>query len=133
MAPRTLIEHVATRYRQLDSLGSAIEKNILNNEFAPLPEMCAQLNTLQEEAKALDSELLDVLRQRQDLRELDITQEWLQLIQRIQDRNQRLVPHIRGIAAMQRIELQRLKKGNVMLQGYKPGTAHTGKRISSSG
>jgi len=68
MAPRTLIEQVATRYRQLDSLGSAIEKNILNNEFAPLPEMCAQLNALQEEAKALDSELLDVLRQRQDLR-----------------------------------------------------------------
>ena len=133
MAPLTLIEQVATRYRQLDSLGSAIEKNIQNNEFSPLPEMCAQLYALQEEAKAHDNELLDVLRQQRDLWELDITREWLQLMQGIQERNHRLVPHIKGITAMQRIELQTLQKGNVMLQGYKPGIAQTGKRISSSG
>jgi len=133
MDPLALIEQAATRYRLLDSLSSTIEKNILSNEFAPLPEMCAQLNAFQEEAKAHDSELLDMLRQRHDLRELDITKEWLQLIQRIQERNHRLMPHIRSIMAMQRTERQTLQKGNVMLQGYKPGIAQTGKRFSSSG
>jgi hypothetical protein len=52
---------------------------------------------------------------------------------RIQERNQRLLPQIKSILAVQRNELHTLKKGSFMLQGYRPGSVQTGRRISSSG
>ncbi|MCL1980336.1 MAG: hypothetical protein FWG62_04585 [Proteobacteria bacterium] len=133
MEPLALIEQAAARYRQLDSLGQAIEQNIQNNELTAAAEISARLDALQEEAKAPDSELFHLLRHHRFLRELDITKEWLQLMQGIQERNQRLMPHIKSIMAMQRSEQQTLQKGNSMLQGYKPTIASTGKRFSSSG
>jgi len=133
MDPLALIEHAAARYRHLDQLGAEIEQTIHNNEHAALPALCERLHALQEQAKILDNQLVDVLQQRQELWRLDTTQEWLQLMRAIQERNQRLLPHIKNTMTIQRSELQTLRRGNAMLQGYKPGIVQTAQRFSSSG
>ena len=59
--------------------------------------------------------------------------ELLAIMQRIEARNQQMMPHIRSIMAVQRNELHTLQRGNSVLQGYRPGSKQTGRRISSSG
>jgi len=133
METHALIEQAAAQYRQLDQVGVEVEQAVQNNELAALPELCARLNTLQEQARALDADLLELVRRQPELRELAVTGEWLRLMHGIGERNRRLMPRLKSIVAVQRNELHTLRKGNSMLQGYKPGIAQTGRRISSSG
>ena len=128
-----LLDQAMTQYRLLDQLGKEIEQTIQRNELVAVPELCAQLKTAQEQAKDRDATLLDLLRQHGELREHTVAKEWLQLMQGIQERNQRLLPRLKSIMAIQRSELHTMKKGTSMLQGYKPGLVQTGRRISSSG
>jgi hypothetical protein len=129
----TLIEQTAAQYRHLDLLGVEIEETIHSNELAAMLALNERLKSLQEQAQILDGQLLDALQQRHDLLDLDKTQEWLQLMQTIQERNQRLLPYIKSAMAIQRNELQTLQKGSSMLQGYKPGMVQIENHFSSSG
>jgi len=133
MDPLALIAQAADQYRQLDLLGAEIEAAIQCNDLAALPALCGHLDALQEQARGFDHQLFAQLRGHQELLDLDDTKEWLQRMQAIQERNQRLVPHLRSIMAIQRNEVHTLRQGNSMLQGYKPGIAQTERRFSSSG
>jgi hypothetical protein len=133
MDPLTLIEQATAQYRHLDLLGADIEQTINNNELATLLAVNKRFNILQEQVRILDNQLIDALQQHHELFELDKTKEWLQLMQTIYERNQRLVPYIKSAMAIQRDELHALQKGSSMLQGYKPGNIQTENRFSSSG
>jgi len=133
MDPLALIAQAAAQYRQLDLLGAEIETAVHSSDFAALPELCGRLDALQEQARDFDQRLFGLLRGHQELLDLDDTREWLQRMQAIQERNHRLVPHLRSIMAIQRNEVHTLRQGNSMLQGYKPGIAQPESRFSSAG
>ena len=121
------------QYRVIDRLSVEIEQAVQNRNVDPLPALCKRLDQLQQEAKTCDGQVLDLLRRRRDLRECDEMTELLAIMQRIEARNQQMMPHIRSIMAVQRNELHTLQRGNFVLQGYRPGSQQTGRRISSSG
>ena len=77
--------------------------------------------------------VLALLQQRAEPNRSAETAELLALMQRIETRNRLIMPHINSIMAVQRNELHRLQRGNSVLQGYRPGPAQTGRRLSSSG
>ena len=133
MEALTLIEQTVIQYRHINQLSLEIEQAVQKNDLAALPALCARLNQAQTEVKPNDSDLLALLRVGTALGESAATKEWLRLMQCIHKRNQRLLPHINSIMAVQRNELHTLKKGNSMLQGYRPGSVQTGGRITSSG
>ena len=133
MDARAQIEQVVLQYRLLNRLSLEIEQAIQKNKLEPLAALCAQLNQEQEAAKAHDCTLLDMLRDQKEPRAYAETKEWLELMRCIHERNQRLLPHINSILAVQRNELRTLHKGAAVLQGYHSGSVQTGRRISSSG
>ena len=58
--------------------------------------------------------------------------ELLSLMQEIQERNQRLLPHLNAALAVQQSELRTLRRGGVVLHGYRQTVVQTGRRISSA-
>jgi len=133
MNARTQIEQAVVQYRFINRLSMEIEQAIQKNNLDPLAALCAQLNQEQEAAKPHDCTLLDMLRDQMEPREYIETKEWFMLMRCIHERNQRLLPHINSILAVQRNELRTLNKGAAVLQGYHSGSVQTGRRISSSG
>ena len=128
-----IIAHSIAQYRQIARLGDDIEQALQSRGIDALSMLCESMNALQEEVKINDRKVLDQLQNRPDLQENEQVQELLALMQKIQRRNQRLAPQLNGIMAVQRNELQKLNKGNTLLQGYSPSPHQTGKRISSAG
>ena len=133
MGALSLIEQAVIQYRLINRLSMEIEQAIQKNNLETLASLCAYLDQEQEEAKPRDSTLLDMLQDQKELREHAEIKEWLTLMRSIHERNQRLLPHINSILAVQRNELRTLNKGASVLQGYHSGSVQTGKRISSSG
>lgn len=121
------------RYRLLDQLGCEIERVVHDGDFAVLPRHCGELNRLQAEAEAADNALSTLVWQRPELLNTPVLKEWHGLMLTIHDRNQRLLPHLAGIMAVQRDELRTLQQGASVLQRYRPHSTQTGGRISSSG
>lgn len=128
----SIIEQSITQYQQIDRLSADIEQAIRERNAYALNSIYTQMNTLQEEVKTNDGAILDLLRYRQDLKESIQMKELLDLMQQIKERNQRLMPQLIGIIAVQRNELQILRKGNSLLQGYRSIPHQTGRRISSA-
>ncbi len=128
-----MIGQALDHYRVIDRLSVEIEQAVQNRSVDALPALCTHLDLLQEEAKTCDGKVLDLLRRRRDLKECAEMTELLAIMQRIEARNQQMMPHIRSIMAVQRNELHTLQMGNFVLQGYRPGSQQTGRRISSSG
>ena len=58
--------------------------------------------------------------------------ELLSLMQEIQERSQRLLPHLNAVLAVQQSERRALRRGNEVLQGYRQPPGQTGRRISST-
>lgn len=127
-----IIAQSLAQYRQIARLNGDIEQTLQDRDIDTLVMLCETMNDLQEEVKVNDSAVLALLRQQRELHESAQVQELLTLMQEIQERNQRLVPQISGIMAVQRNELQKLNSGNTLLQGYKSAPPQTGKRISSA-
>ena len=90
------------------------------------------MDELQHEAKENDAAILDLLRNRPEIRRSPPTQELMTLMRSIQERNLRIAAQLKGIMAVQRNDLQKMKKGNTVLQGYRPVADYTGRRISIS-
>lgn len=128
-----MIGQALDHYRVIERLSVEIEQAVHNRSVDPLPALCNRLDQLQQEAKTYDSKVLELLQRRRDLKECAEMTELLAIMQRIEARNQQMMPHIRSIMAVQRNELHTLQRGNFVLQGYRPGSKQTGRRISSSG
>lgn len=133
MDTQHLPEQALAKYEQIDSISRDIESAVSNNAMATLPQLCAQLDQAQDEAKILDACMLELLRNDEIRREDPQTQAWFGLICAIHSRNQQLLPRLNALLALQRNELRTLHKGAAVLHGYKPVMPTTGRRLSSAG
>lgn len=125
-----ILENVLDQYRQIARVSEDIEQAFLARNMNAIPSLCAVMDELQEQAKKNDSLLLNVL-QHEEIQQQTAMIELRDIIQAIQHRNQRLLPQIRGVMAVQQHELQTLKKGATALKGYKL-PPKSGYRISST-
>lgn len=119
-------------YRRLDQISASIERVMRDNNPEKLNTLCMEMNQVQAEVMAGDSDLLELFEQRQEVHRSGELLELLALMERIQERNGRVLPQALGILAVHRHELQRIKQGNTALQGYRPATSHSGRHISST-
>lgn len=127
-----LLERSLARYQQIARVQLEIEQTIPTRNSERIVVLAHELTTLQEAAKSDDQTLLETLRQQPDLHPHDAIRALLTLMGEIRTRNLRLTSQLQGIMAVQRNELQKLKQGNTVLQGYRPAIDQTGKRISVS-
>jgi len=127
-----LIQQSLDQYKLIAECNEKIEKSIQSRDNESIFSLCAILNELQESVKENDNAILALIRKHQELKKSAQMQELLALMQKIQEWNRRMASHIKGIMAVQRNEMQKLKKGNTVLQGYLPKIDQTGRRISVS-
>lgn len=127
-----LIQQSLDQYKIIAECNEKIEKAIQSRDNESVFSLCAILNELQEGVKENDNAILALIRKHQELKQSAQMQELLALMQKIQEWNRRMASHIKGIMAVQRNEMQKLKKGNTVLQGYLPKIDQTGRRISVS-
>ena len=126
-----LLDRTIDQYRELARLNAEIEQAVYRNDHERIDQLCLSVGELQEAVRADDSAVLALLRQQgdgQDGRVLEL----LSLMQEIQERNQRLLPHLNAALAVQQSELRTLRRGGVVLHGYKQSVVQTGRRISSA-
>lgn len=133
MEAHTLLQQMVAQYRQINQLNLEIERAVLKNSLEDIAGLYTLMHQAQDEATIGDTHLLALLRNQPKLKENPAVREWLSLMRMIHIRNQKLLPRINSILALQRSELQTLRKGASVLQGYRPTTIHTGRRLSSSG
>ncbi len=129
---QTLIQQSLTQYRRIAGVHDKIEQAVQTRNIEALYSLSATLDELQRGAKENDSAILDLLRNRAEMRHSPPMRELLTLMRAIQERNHRIAAQLKGIMAVQRNDLQKMKKGNTVLQGYRPVADHTGRRISIS-
>ncbi len=127
------LQQSVARYRQINKLSLEIEQAILHNRLDDIAELCELMDLAQENAKSDDTHLSSLLLNQPGLIEDSAAREWLSLMEMIHARNQELLPRINSILALHRNELQTLRKGSSVLQGYRPSTVQTGRRLTSSG
>lgn len=126
-----LLDRTIDQYRELARLNAEIEQAVYRNDHERIDQLCLSVRELQESVRADDSAVLALLRRQgdgQDGRVLEL----LSLMQEIQERNQRLLPHLNAALAVQQSELRTLRRGGVVLHGYKQTVVQTGRRISSA-
>jgi len=126
-----LLDRTIDQYRELARLNAEIEQAVYQGDHERIDQFCPRVRELQEAVRADDSAVLALLRQQgdgQDGRVLEL----LSLMQEIQERNQRLLPHLNAVLAVQQNELRTLRRGGVVLQGYKQSMVQTGRRISTA-
>ena len=126
-----LLDRTIDQYRELARLNAEIEQAVYRNDHERIDQLCLSVGELQEAVRADDSAVLALLRQQgagQDGRVLEL----LSLMQEIQERNQRLLPHLNAALAVQQSELRTLRRGGVVLHGYKQTVVQTGRRISTA-
>lgn len=128
----SFIEQSLALYRQQVQIGNEIEHTLQSGQFGHLAAQTQYLHELQMAAQESDGMLLasignDVSPSHNGLHEL------LDLMGTVQQHHARLLPQLQGIMALHRDELNKMRRGNTMLQGYSSPTRTTGKRISSTG
>ena len=133
MDTKTPLQQSIARYQQINQLSLQIEQAVLHNRLDDIAELCELMDLIQDQAKGDDAHLSSLFLNQPELIEDSAAQEWLSLMEMIHARNQQLLPRINSILALHRSELQTLRKGSSVLQGYRPSTVHTGRRLSSSG
>ena len=126
-----LLDRTIDQYRELARLNTEIEQAVYRGDHEDIDRLCRAVSELQESVRADDSAVLALLRQEGDGHEGRVL-ELLTLMQEIQERNQRLLPHLNAVLAVRQSERHTLRRGNVVLQGYKQPVVQTGRRISST-
>jgi len=129
---QTFIQQSLEQYRRIDGVHNEIEQAVQTRNCEAIAALSATLDELQHGAKENDATILDLLRNRREMRDSAPMVELLALMRSIQERNLRLAAQLKGIMAVQRNELQTMQKGNTVLQGYRPVADYTGRRISIS-
>ena len=126
-----LLDRTIDQYRELARLNAEIEQAVYAGDHEQIDQLSRSMGELQESVRADDSAVLALLRRQgdgQDGRVLEL----LSLMQEIQERNQRLLPHLNAALAVQQNELRTLRRGGVVLHGYRQTVVQTGRRISSA-
>jgi hypothetical protein len=126
-----LLDRTIGQYRELARLNAEIEQAVSRGDHEGIDRLCRTMTELQESVRADDSRVLALLGQGDDGHEGRVL-ELLSLMQEIQERNQRLLPHLNAVLAVQQSERRALRRGNEVLQGYRQPVGQTGRRISST-
>ena len=126
------IEQAISQYEQLNELISTVEQAAQGRNVDGILALNSALNALQNEAEVNDKAVMATLRTDPALKDFPQTRQLFSLMQQVHQRNQRLTSHIQSIMAVQRNEMQTLRKGTTLLHGYKSTASETGLRISSA-
>jgi 6-phosphogluconolactonase/glucosamine-6-phosphate isomerase/deaminase len=126
-----LLDRTIGQYRELARLNAEIEQAVSRGDHEGIDRLCRTMTELQESVRADDSRVLALLGQGDDGHEGRVL-ELLSLMQEIQERNQRLLPHLNAVLAVQQSERRALRRGNEVRQGYRQPVGQTGRRISST-
>jgi len=129
---QTLIQQSLEQYRNISEIHDKIEQAVQARNCEAIASLSATLDELQQKAKETDSAILNLVRNSPETQHSEPMRELLALMRAIQERNHRIAAQLKGIMAVQRNDLQKMKKGNTVLQGYRPVADHTGRRISIS-
>lgn len=127
-----LVEQSLLNYQHIAKKMQEIDKALQSRNSGSLAEMHQQLNTLFDAAKATDSLVLDMVRKNSQLKEDERIIRLLSLMHAVHRANQKMSAQLQSILAVHRDQLRKMKQGNTLLQGYRPATIHTGKKISIS-
>ena len=128
-----IIEKALATYRTILALMKEIEQLLHGQDTEKMLEKYQQMMHTQDEAKELDQEILSVLNNASDPTRTTRILDLLDLMQTIQDANHRLTPQMQGIMAVQKNELNKLKKGSSMMRHYHSHTSQTGQLVSNAG
>ena len=126
-----LLDRTIDQYRELARLSAEIEQAVYAGDHEQIDQLSRSMGELQESVRADDSAVLALLRRQGDGQNGRVL-ELLSLMQEIQERNQRLLPHLNAALAVQQNELRTLRRGGVVLHGYKQTVVQTGRRISTA-
>ena len=124
----TLIEESLTSYNAIATHLQVIEKAMRGQETERILGLSQQLLQLQEDVKANDTHILDLVQTNPNIRQAPRLQELIDLMRQIHQYNDRLTTQLRSMMVVYRDELMKMKRGNTVLQGYRPVTQHTGRK-----
>ncbi|WP_319548160.1 hypothetical protein [Desulfogranum marinum] len=128
-----IIEQALATYRTILAQLTEIEQLLSSHDTEAMLEKYQQMMDSQHQAKELDQEILKLLPNVNDPTRSTKILDLLDLMQKIQTTNHRLMPRIQGIMAVYKSELNKLKQGSSMMRRYHSHTRQTGKLLSSSG
>ena len=131
MNPSVIEQSIAT-YQVIGEHLGIIERAMRGQDSKAIVALSQQLVQLQEQVKTSDIAILDMVDADPGLRRTPELIALIDLMRQIHRHNERVTSQLRSIMVIHREELMKLKKGNTVLQGYRPVRQHTGKRISIS-
>jgi hypothetical protein len=126
------IEQSLVSYQSIAEHLCTIETAMRGQDSNAIVALSQQLLQLQEQVKANDTAIIDLVHADPSFRREPRLMELIDLIRRIHQHNERVTTQLRSIMVVHRDELMKMKKGNTALQGYRPVINRTGKRISIS-
>lgn len=127
-----LIDQSLLNYQKIAEKMREIDKALHTRSSVLIATLHQELNTLYESARATDGIILDMVRNSPQDKEDGRLGHLLTLMETVHHANQKMSAQLHSILAVHRDELQKMKKGNTLLQGYRPVSSHTGKKISIS-
>ena len=127
-----LVEQALLNYQKIAEKMREIDKALHTRSSVLIATLHQELNTLYESARATDRVILDMVRENPQDKEDERLGRLLTLMETVHQANQKMNAQLHSILAVHRDELQKMKKGNTLLQGYRPASIHTGKKISIS-
>ena len=126
------VEQSLLNYQKIVEKMREIDKALQSRSSVLITALHQELNTLFESARATDGLILDMVRKNPQNKEDERLSRLLALMATVHRTNQKMSAQLHSILAVHRDELQKMKKGNTLLQGYRPATIHTGKKLSIS-
>jgi hypothetical protein len=128
-----ILDQTLADYQEIDRLSREIEQALHAEHLDSLVSLVESMTSLQQAIKHQDAQILDLARlRRHNAEEKRAIDALLGLMQTITARNQRLLPRIHSIMAVQRDEMRRLHTGTTLLKGYRSVPRQSGGRISSA-
>ena len=126
----TLIEQSLASYQSVAEHLQTIEKAMHGQNSTAIIAVSKELLHLQEQVKATDIALLEKVQADPAFREEPQLVDLIDLMRHIHQYNNRVTAQLRSIMVVHRDELQKMRKGNTALKGYRQPTVRTGRRIS---
>lgn len=128
----SLIEQSLVTYQAIAEHLRIIERAMRGQDSKAIIALSQQLLQLQQQVTINDTAILEMVHDNPAVRRAPKLVELIDLMRQIHQHNERVTSQLRAIMAIHREELRKLKRGNTVLQGYRPVTQRTGKRISIS-
>jgi hypothetical protein len=129
-----LLQKSIAKYRAVLDHAESLEGVLIKDDPKLLIAYTLRLDALQQEAGLGDHELLvEFARDSAGLKAHPLFQQRMQLLERIVEMNQLLLPRARGMMAVTAAELAQLKGGRVAVSGYIQGETRNKKSVRGIG